>query len=265
MYRLKKVFKKNTHNSFFKALAGFGRSLNRLYENRNHDINCNGELSVIKKLSQTNPSVLIDGGANIGNYSKILSHYNPHATVYAFEPVKDTFDKLVDQTKEHKNIIPRNEGFFSENLKKTINLYNSHTLSSLYDIEGVSYQPEETTEIKLIKGDDFVSGENIEVIDFLKLDLEGAEFDALEGFENCLKQKRIKVIQFEYGYINITTKKLLIDYYNFFEALGYKIGKVFPKTVEFRKYETKYEDFLGPNFIAVDKNETHIIDLLKNK
>ena len=35
---LKRIFKQNTHNSFFKVLAGFGGSLNRLHENRNHDI-----------------------------------------------------------------------------------------------------------------------------------------------------------------------------------------------------------------------------------
>jgi hypothetical protein len=43
------------------------------------------------------------------------------------------------------------------------------------------------------------------------------------------------------------------------------LGKVFPKTVEFRKYEFKYEDFLGPNFIAVKKTETELIKLLMEK
>jgi hypothetical protein len=70
------------------------------------------------------------------------------------------------------------------------------------------------------------------------------------------------MVQFEYGYINITTKRLLIDYYNFFEKYDYLVGKIFPKIVEFRKYNLIYEDFLGPNFIAVKKTETELIKLL---
>lgn len=100
---------------------------------------------------------------------------------------------------------------------------------------------------------------NISHIDLLKMDIEGAEFDALYGFEKSLAGGKIKAIQFEYGYINITTKKLLIDYYNLFESHDYILGKIFPKNVEFRKYDFKYEDFIGPNFIAVKKSEIELI------
>ena len=85
------------------------------------------------------------------------------------------------------------------------------------------------------------------------------------GFEEHIDKAAIKMIQFEYGYINISTKVLLFDFYNFFESKGYMLGKIFPKTVDFRKYEFKYEDFLGPNFIAVKKTEKNLIQLLTNK
>ena len=58
----------NSHGFIFKPLAGFGRSLNRFYENRNHDAGNNGELTVLRKLSKINPSVILDVGANIGEY-----------------------------------------------------------------------------------------------------------------------------------------------------------------------------------------------------
>ena len=58
---------------------------------------------------------------------------------------------------------------------------------------------------------------------------------------------------------------MLIDFYNFLESKNYIVGKIFPKTVEFRKYEFKYEDFIGPNFIAVKKSETELIKSLSNK
>ena len=100
-------------------------------------------------------------------------------------------------------------------------------------------------------------------IDLLKIDVEGGEMDVLLGFKSYLKNKQISLIQFEYGYINITTKVLLSDYYEFFEGLGYAIGKIYPKYVDFRAYSFKHEDFIGPNFMAVDKEKHDLIDLLK--
>ena len=139
-------------------------------------------------------------------------------------------------------------------------VYPSHTHSSIYDIESLPYNVVKKEKINLIKGDDFIKENNISNIDLLKLDLEGAEFNAIQGFSKALNEKKIRIIQFEYGYINITTKKLLIDYYNFFSERGYLVGKIFPKYVEFRSYKFKYEDFIGPNFIAVRENDVELIN-----
>jgi FkbM family methyltransferase len=265
MSTAKRIFKRNSHNSFFKALAGFGRALNRLYENRNHDVHSNGELTLLKKLAKHDPSVIIDGGANIGKYSLVVHQLISEAVIYSLEPVKNTYKLLKENIGENEHIIPVEKGLYNTNCTREINLFPSHTHSSLFAIEGLAKKPSEKQTIKLIKGDDFMKEYKLDEIDLLKLDLEGAEFDALLGFEEHLNKGKIKMIQFEYGYINITTKKLLIDFYNFFESKGYIVGKIFPKTVEFRKYQFKYEDFLGPNYIAVKKSETGLIELLERK
>lgn len=249
----------------FKALAGFGRSLNRLYENRNHDILSNGELTVIKKIAKINPSVIFDGGANTGSYSLLLNRYIPGCKIYSFEPVESTFNKLTGNTNGCEMIIPVKKGLFKDNCSMEINLFNSDEHSSIFDIQGLETGSDSTEVIALVRGDDFMKENNIETIDFLKLDIEGAEYDALKGFENSIKNGKIRAIQFEYGYINITTKALLIDFYNYFESHGYALGKIFPKNVEFRKYDVKYEDFLGPNFIAVKKSETGLIRTLAER
>ncbi|MBN2761717.1 MAG: FkbM family methyltransferase [Bacteroidales bacterium] len=239
--------------------------MNRLYENRNHDIQSNGELTVLKKLAAFHPQVIIDGGANIGEYSRRTADILKGVRIYSFEPVKSTFEMLVSNLKGNQNIIPVNKGLYHENCVRNINLFPSHTHSSLYDIQGLSYDTVRTDAIELIAGDTFMEQQNIAHIDLLKLDLEGAEYDALLGFQNAMKNGKITMVQFEFGYINITTKKLLIDFYKWFESYGYTVGKVFPKTVEFRKYEYKYEDFLGPNYVAVKKSDTRLIEKLKRK
>ena len=265
MSTLKRVFKQNTHNSFFKALAGLGRSLNRLYENRNHDIYSNGEITVLTKIATMKPTLIIDGGANVGDYSVMANQIMPDCTIYAFEPVEATFQHLLSNIKDLKNVVPIKKGLFKENCELSINLFASNEHSSIYDIEGLPQSSNQKQTIALVRGDDFMRNQNIASVDFLKLDVEGAEYDALLGFETAIKNGAIKAVQFEYGYINISTKKLLIDYYTFFEANGYVLGKVFPKIVEFRKYHFKYEDFIGPNFIAVKKTETALIKMLSNR
>ena len=265
MLIIKRFFKKNTHNKFFRVLAGFGRALNRLYENRNFDIHSNGEITILKKISKFNPTVIFDGGANIGKYSLLINQLIPDAFVYSFEPVKDTFEILKENVEGVDNIFPIRYGLYKNNCTKEINIYPSHAHSSLIDIQGWKLETKEKQTIELINGDDFMKKNQIPEIDLLKLDVEGVEYDAMLGFEEHIDKGKIKMIQFEYGYINISTKKLLIDYYNYLENKGYLVGKIFPKTVEFRKYEFKYEDFLGPNFIAVKKSEIELIDLLVRK
>lgn len=264
MPTLKRIFKRNTHNSFFKALAGFGRSLNRIYENRNHDIYSNGEVTILNKIAKMKPLVIFDGGANVGDYSIIANLIMPDCKIYAFEPVEATFKQFLTNIKDLQNIIPIKKGLFKKNCELEINLFDSNEHSSLYDIDGIANNSDHKQTIGLVGGDDFMKDNKIVSIDFLKLDIEGAEYDALLGFENAIKGGIIKLIQFEYGYINISTKKLLIDYYAFFEANGYIVGKVFPKNVEFRNYNFKYEDFIGPNFVAVKKSETVLINSLRN-
>ncbi len=265
MNPLKRYFKRNSHSIIFKNLAGFGRALNRFYENRNHDLESNGELTVLKKIKSLNPSVVFDGGANVGKYSLLINKFLPNCKVYAFEPVEDTFEIMKKNVSEYDNITPVNYGLFSSKCTKEINLFSSNTHSSLYDIKGISYEAENKVEIKLITGDSYIQDNNIPAVDFLKIDVEGAEYEVIKGFEQSLQKGIIKAIQFEYGYINITTKKLLVDFYTLLEDLGYVVGKIFPKQVEFRKYNYLHEDFIGPNFIAVHKSEKDLIKMLANK
>jgi FkbM family methyltransferase len=262
MSTLKRFFKRNTHNSFFKALAGFGRSLNRLYENRNNDIYSNGEITVLNKLAKMKPSILIDGGANVGDYSILANQNIPDCTIFALEPVEATFHEMAVNVSAIEKVIPVKKGLFKENCELEINVFDSNEHSSIYDIDRVPSSSAKKEAIELVKGDDFLKEHKIDSVDFLKLDVEGAEYDALLGFEDSIKKGIIKMIQFEYGYINISAKKLLVDYHRFLESHGYVVGKVFPKVVEFREYEFKHEDFIGPNFIAVKKTETALIDVL---
>lgn len=259
---LKRLFKRNTHNLLFKYLAGFGRSINRMYENSEHNMHYNGELELIKKLGQLKPKVIIDAGANKGMYARYLAEHCPDAQIYAFEPVGSTFEILKEGLSAYSHVECIQQGLFSESCKKEINIFNSDTHSSLVDIQGLNQKFENKENIQLIKGEEFTANYEIEEIDFIKMDIEGAEYEAMIGFEEMINTGKIRMLQFEYGYINITTKILLLDFYRFFKQRGYIIGKIFPKSVEFRKYEFKYENFLGSNYVAIREDDSELKNLL---
>ncbi len=265
MNKAKVLFKRSSHSWFIKGVAGFGLALYRYYENRNHDKASNGEVTVIRKIASLKPEVVIDGGANLGEYSLLVNRYSPQSSIYAFEPVEITYKGLQDRTREFENIHTIYKGLFSEACIREIHIHHPRTHSTIYELKGSKHQTGEHQQIELIRGDDFLAEQEIEAVDFMKLDLEGADFDALMGFRNAFREKRIKAVQFEYGYINITTKKLLVDFYEFFREYGYVVGKIYPKTVKFRDYEFKYEDFLGPNHMAVNENEQELIRLLERR
>lgn len=259
---LKRAFKRHTHNPLFKALAGLGRGLNKLYENRNHDIFSNGEVRLLKKLGTINPKIVFDVGANVGEYAGLVATNCPTAKIYSFEPVKATFDLLRQAAKDTKRIVPYNNGFFKENTTREINLYDSNAHSSLYDVFESNAQAARSETIQLIKGDDFMAEHQISKIDFLKLDVEGAEMGVLEGLEQAFQQGKIRMVQFEYGAPNIVSHHLLFDFYQFFKRHGFIVGKLYPQEVEFRDYAVKHEDFLGPNFVAIHESDHELKRLL---
>ncbi|MEQ8424555.1 MAG: hypothetical protein RIA63_07580, partial [Cyclobacteriaceae bacterium] len=114
MATLKRAFKRNTHNLFFKALAGLGKSFYRLYENRNHDIHSNGEEYLLRQLGKTNPKIIFDVGGNVGEYAALAAKYSPNAKIYSFEPVSKTFEQLKIVAGRIKNIEPIKAGLYKE-------------------------------------------------------------------------------------------------------------------------------------------------------
>ncbi|MCK7534782.1 MAG: hypothetical protein MZV63_29175 [Marinilabiliales bacterium] len=82
-----------------------------MYENRNGDIYSNGEMTVLKKISKFNPEIVIDGGANVGQYSLITqSRLIPGCKIYAFEPAGSTYNKLAGNISGNKKITPVMKG-----------------------------------------------------------------------------------------------------------------------------------------------------------
>jgi FkbM family methyltransferase len=233
------------------------------YKNWNYDWRSNGEQWLLNRLAAFHPAVIFDVGANVGSWLAIARGALPGARFHAFEIVEATFAELRKSMADHADVEINNFGLSDHNGSIQMHLFDSsNTLTSHVPYPHGSYS-------KLVcpvkRGDTYMQDKGIERIDILKIDVEGAEHLVLEGFGAAISTGQIEVVQFEYGRLNIITHFLLRDFYEFLESKGYVIGKLFPNHVDFRAYALEDEDFLGPNYIAVYKARSDIVDALRKR
>jgi FkbM family methyltransferase len=95
-----------------------------------------------------------------------------------------------------------------------------HVLSSFYIREDFKGEPLNPKQIECKKLDSLFFENNLNNIDYLKLDVEGAEYKILLGAKNLLESKKISFVQFEYGLkdINIPSVESIME---FLSSCGY--------------------------------------------
>jgi putative methyltransferase (TIGR04325 family) len=166
------------------------------------------EQMLVKKLVEQG-MIVFDVGANIGHYSILFSELVGNTgKVYAFEPTSSTFQKLLERLNQYNctNVIAHQKALFSENKNLEFNEFpdeysswNSLGIPQMTDPSNpTQFVPIIKTEIvEAIKLDSFCKENNILFIDYLKIDVEGAESYALQGSLSLLKRKAIRFLQFE--------------------------------------------------------------------
>lgn len=256
------VLASQRRNALGRFLFSTAQSLLNAMNNKVNDGDFSGEYWFLKNLNHSEIKVVFDVGANVGNWSKKLLEYNPNAEIHAFEPVPHTFELLESNTKEISNIRRNRLGLSTESGKLNFNYYpNSSYLSSAFEHDlGKEGQ---VLEVEVTSGDQYCEIHAIDQIDLLKIDTEGFESQVLMGFASQFDNNRIRLVQFEYGPMAIDSKFLLADFYTFFEAKGFRVGKIYPNWIDFRPYSKEMENFVLSNFIAVQKNSSHLISSLE--
>jgi FkbM family methyltransferase len=249
-----KQYGKIEHQDFFNKLHAF--SLDGMNYINNNPEN-NGEYFILKLLSENlnnqEEIIVFDCGANIGDYTIEICKYFSNTRIHCFEPSIETFKKLIDNAKKCKNIVYNNLGVGDE--KKDVTLYISSEISALASIykrnlDYLDIHLDKKETITLTTLDEYCNQNSIKKIDFLKLDIEGNEFAALNGAINLIKEGQIKHIQFEMGGCNIDSKifwkdifYLLSPYYNLYRIVANGI-------YEFITYSEKDEIFVYSNYFA---------------
>lgn len=223
-----------------------------------------GEKSWMKRqLESKEAPIVLDVGANIGNYSKEILKINPKAIIYAFEPHPETYDFL------KKNIVADN--FITLNFgvgdrKDELVLYDYESKSgsehaSLYKavIEDLRKSPSKGNKVQIIKLDDFLTEQKIDCVDLLKIDTEGNEFKVLLGAQEYLKKNKIKAIQFEFNEMNVISRTFFKDFWDLLQ--DFNLFRLLPGggMIHIKEYRpVECEIFAFQNIVATLKDSKKI-------
>lgn len=219
-----------------------------------------GEKSFLKEYLESRNGILIDVGANQGNYSLEAVSVNQDLKVYAFEPHPITFSFLSRNTSHNPNVIPINKGMSSKD--GILKLYDypgndgsSH--ASLFQEVITEIHREGSAvahEVEVITLDGFLKETGIDEVVLLKIDVEGNELEILRGGRNSIAERRIKAIHFEFNEMNVVSRAFFKDFWKALEA--YRFYRLLPNDMlEIKAYNPlNCEIFAYQNIVAILKD-----------
>lgn len=191
--------------------------------------------------------VVIDAGANVGDWlAEFQRIVNAQGRCFAFEPQPAAANMIRKKNLKNCEIIqaalgeePGTALFFSS--------VNCDTTASLYERRD-SFGGDrnyESFEVNVMRLDDFVETKQIRQIDFMKMDLEGAEFKALKGAAECMRKGLLRAFTFEFGASNVNARVFFRDIYDLLAEYQYGLSRLTPagRLIRVNGYSEDYECF----------------------
>ena len=203
-------------------MKDFIRSIIRKF---GYDINYFGRFKILKHLAI---DLVLDVGANQGQYGKSLRRGGYRGNIISFEPLNSAFNQLKLCSKSDSLWQVNNYALGNENTNSIINISANSYSSSILSMTNAHS--------KLSKESAFVGEQNIvvktldsvleNIVDsdnniFLKIDTQGYEKKVILGALNSLEN--IVGIQLEISLIELYKEEdLFLDMINFLDSKGFK-------------------------------------------
>jgi len=134
-------------------------------------------------LPPIHPKVIYDLGANVGVSSLFFASLYPKATIYGFEPLPENFEVCL---LNYRGIANKSQVFpWAIGSKTGQAIFDCKNDSRGGRLESTHQDPNLQTiaqiQVKIISIADLINKEGLPPPDFLKIDVEGAEYDVLAG------------------------------------------------------------------------------------
>lgn len=193
----------------------------------------------IKEFSNLNVKNVFEIGANFGQDAETLRHcfQLDSAEVYVFEAHPEIYKAIrkLHKFNAYNYAVYNSTGSMSFNICDIFGGGNINSgISTLLKDKrrGDSFK---TIDVKAIRMDEWMQSNNIDTIYFLKLDVEGANFEVLEGFGNRLKD--VAALHIEAEHIEEYEGEILWDgIQHLLVSFGFEM-------IYFQRYKTQSDSF----------------------
>lgn len=196
------------------------------------DARISGEDAFLRRFVRHVPQlVVIDVGANVGQYSSRIAALAANPVIFAFEPNPTAFARLQSESRRY--------AFTAINLacgetagRAKLYDYATHEggsqHASLYKevIEKTHGGEASWREIEVTTLDRFIEAKGLREIHLLKIDAEGHELRVLQGAKRSIDQGLVHTIQFEFNEMNVISRVFFRDFYDLLP--GYLFYRMLP-------------------------------------
>jgi len=197
------------------------------------------DVKSLSKLIGVNIEVIFDVGANIGHTSLSFRNNFAQAKIYAFEPHPETHKRLTSRL-AYSDVDSFQIAFGTEPGHADFFAYPHDVLNSLVRSAKHSnkYKDQcDTIKVPVETIDNFCAAHSIYKIDLLKIDVEGAELDVLNGAKETLERGRVRFVYFEFNDICenfLSYGGSLIDVGEYLSKFGFRFVATYTDAVVLR-------------------------------
>ena len=226
-----------------------------------NDLSTNGESALqrwIFRCSKAGEQIHVaDVGANIGRWSESMLAAASKAgrerdlRLHAFEPDSRAFARLAEALDGRPASLSKTALSDRQGTSLFYIVAPAAGTNSLYSVPEANPVAQETVVTTTL--DSYAEQSGVARFALVKIDAEGHDLAVLRGARTLLAEHRIAAAQFEYNHRWILARFYLRDAFEFLLALGYRVGKVTPRGVEFYPgWDADLETFVEGNYLACD-------------
>jgi FkbM family methyltransferase len=218
----------------------------------------NGELRLLQTLLPFCQTVF-DVGACGGEWTEAALEIKPELTVHCFEPQESCQQALVGRIGGRAIL----NCFAVGRASGEATIYSTDEdlqVTSTYRMPYLSKVAMREDTISILTLTDYCARYNVPHIDFLKIDVEGAEMDVLEGGIELFRQGRIMAAQVEYGATWTGSGRQLRDLFDLMAGMEYVIAKLLPEGCQIvDRYHPALDSFRYSNWLLLQREIAEVI------
>lgn len=199
-------------------------------------------------------AVIIDVGGGRGDWTAALLQSLPLARALMLEPSPRFLEHLRQRRLPRTTVIPAAAGDAAGGALLH-EPRSDETIASLH-VRRDSYFRQERFQpqpVQVVTLDQVIAAFDLDVVDFVKIDVEGHELAVLRGARQALQAGRIRALAFEFGSGNLNSRTFFHDLWDELRPLGFDLHRICPGGVllPVDEYYEDLEYFRGvSNYLA---------------